>query len=155
MAEAHLEGAIARASADGTPLALVLLDLDGFKDVNDSFGHEAGDEVLRAIAGRLRGGCFADDFVARLGGDEFVLLATRPRDCAEIESFVAKLLRMLRYRIDRDGEHRIVSATIGVARWENGASAAELLRSADLALYAAKRDRRGTGRIFGEPASIG
>lgn len=148
--EVRLDAAIERAVARREPLALLLLDLDGFKAVNDSFGHDAGDEVLRTVAARLRGTPFQHSFAARLGGDEFVVVVTRPRDCAELDAFVARGLAALRHAIERGGERRAVSATIGAARLAPGVTApADLLRRADLALYEAKRAERGTGRIHG------
>lgn len=153
--ETRLDAALLRAAACAEPLALLFLDLDGFKSVNDSFGHDAGDEVLRAMAASLRGRDFANAFAARLGGDEFVMLVTRPRDCANMRSFVSNLLRRLRYDVVRDGRLRRVSATVGAAFLEEGATnAAELMRRADLALYDAKRHHRGTGRIYGEDRAI-
>lgn len=147
--ERRLDESMAIARRDKAPLALLLIDLDGFKGVNDSFGHEAGDEVLKVMAQRMRGEKFAQAYPARLGGDEFVVLVSRPRDCANLEPFIAELLGQLVYSIERDGETRLVSATIGAARLDSDiASAGELMRSADLALYEAKRAQRGTGRIF-------
>jgi len=148
--ERKLDEAMAVARRDKAPLALLLIDLDGFKGVNDSFGHDAGDEVLKAVAERMRGQSFANAFAARLGGDEFVMLVSRPRDCAKLEAFMTDLLGRLIQAVERGGETRTVSATIGAARFTSRiVSAGELLRSADLALYEAKRAQRGTGRIFG------
>jgi diguanylate cyclase (GGDEF)-like protein/PAS domain S-box-containing protein len=131
---------------------LLMLDLDGFKAVNDTFGHAAGDDVLRVIADRLRQITPPGGFAARLGGDEFVLLLTGRQDCLRIESIVSAMLSTLRHAVERDGRRRSVSATVGGALLDaRTGSAAELLRQADLALYDAKRARRGTGRIFGSP----
>lgn len=147
--ERQLDESLALARRDSAPLALLLLDLDGFKAVNDSFGHDAGDEVLKVVSDRLREN-FANTFAARLGGDEFVMLVTRPRDCAKLEKFISRVLSRLVHTTVRGGEARGVSATVGAA-WltPDILSAGELLRSADLALYDAKRAQRGTGRIFG------
>jgi diguanylate cyclase (GGDEF)-like protein len=154
--ERRMETALVTARAQEAPLALLVIDLDGFKEVNDKCGHDAGDDVLRVMAERMRGRKFAHAFAARLGGDEFVMLVTRPRDCARLDEFIAALLGTLRYTIERGGVARSVSATIGAARMASGAGRTEvLLRHADLALYQAKRDCRGTGRVFGQAHAIG
>jgi diguanylate cyclase (GGDEF)-like protein len=154
--EKRMEAALMAARAQGSPLALLVIDLDGFKDVNDRFGHDAGDEVLCAMADKMRGRGFIHSFVARLGGDEFVMLITRPRDCARLDDHIGELLDTLRYTVERGGEARVVSATIGAARFESELTRTDvLLRHADLALYQAKRDCRGTGRIFGQGHVIG
>lgn len=148
--EAELERSLARLHGTGEPAYLLLLDLDGFKGVNDTFGHAAGDDVLRTMATRLRSFSRASNAAARLGGDEFVVLVTRPRDCAVIEDVIADILGSLVHHVERDGERRSVSATVGAAFLDPRIGAKEeLMRRADLALYEAKRTRRGTGRIFG------
>lgn len=153
--ERRLDDALRRARAQNEPLALLLLDLDNFKAVNDTLGHEAGDEVLRATAGRLREGHCAHAHVARLGGDEFVLLVTRPRDCARLEAFVEAVLGDMRQTIQRGGTAVPTSATIGAARFgPDVQDAADLLRRADLALYDAKRCQRGTAILHGVSGSI-
>lgn len=139
-----------RADQSGDPLAVLIIDLDGFKPVNDLLGHEVGDRVLREMADRLRGPAFSQAFCARLGGDEFVMLVTRPRDCAELPGFVQTLLRELRMFVEEDGVRLAVTATVGAASFDRDTALdADLLRQADLALYAAKRAQRGTGSIFG------
>jgi len=148
--ERHLASILERRQGSNTPLCLVLLDLDGFKAVNDTFGHAAGDDILKLMADRLRTIAPPMSFVARLGGDEFVLLLTRPRDCARVEAQIAKILETLRHNVEREGQCRPVSATIGAAFVEDStASPAELTHRADLALYEAKRRQRGTGQIYG------
>ena len=145
----------AQAVSEDAPLALLLIDLDGFKQVNDSFGHMAGDELLKLMAERLRQPSRANAFVARLGGDEFVMLISRPRDCARLETLIAGLLRDLRHTMCHDGQSRDVSATIGAAVVEPGISEpGDLIHKADLALYRAKREQRGTARIHGREAAI-
>ena len=148
--ERHLAGILDRRKGANAPLCLVLLDLDGFKAVNDTFGHAAGDDVLRMMADRLRQIAPPMSFVARLGGDEFVLLLTRPRDCARAEAQITMILETLRHNVEREGQCRPVSATIGAAFLEDTlVSPAELTHRADLALYEAKRRQRGTGQIYG------
>lgn len=152
--ERELERAIGKAGEEAAPVALMLIDLDGFKAVNDSFGHDAGDEVLREMSRLLRDMNLTQAFPARLGGDEFVLLLSRPRDCAGLESVVAQVVSALTCTVVRDGEVRTVSATVGAALWDGEQPSVELVRNADLALYQAKRARRGTGRIFGAAQMI-
>jgi diguanylate cyclase (GGDEF)-like protein len=154
--ERRIDTALRASNAEDAPLALLVVDLDGFKEVNDQFGHEAGDEVLRIVGQRMQGRKFAHAFSARLGGDEFVMLVTRPRDCARLDSYIAALLGSLRHTIERNGVTREVSATIGAARYEPGIARCDiLLRHADLALYQAKRDCRGTARVYGQGQAIG
>ncbi|EAT10265.1 diguanylate cyclase [Sphingobium sp. 10 DY56-G10] len=153
--EKRLGETLARLKRRAEPVALLLIDLDGFKAVNDSFGHAAGDDILRAMAARMREGCMANAFAARLGGDEFALLVTRPRDCADLESYVQRVLDQLQVSITQDGQTRRVSATVGATLADGpGVTQLDLMRRADLALYQAKRHMRGTGRIFGSDAPI-
>ena len=153
--EKRLGETLARLKRRAEPVALLLIDLDGFKAVNDSFGHAAGDDILRAMAARMREGCMANAFAARLGGDEFALLVTRPRDCADLESYVQRVLDQLQVSITQDGQTRRVSATVGATLADGpGVTQLDLMRRADLALYQAKRHMRGTGRIFGSEAPI-
>ena len=154
MFEERLAVLTARAEREQSPLAVLLIDLDGFKPVNDTLGHAAGDRVLRLMAERLRGQSFAHGFVARLGGDEFVMIVSRPRDCAELRGFVQTVLRELRCIAEEDGTRLPVTASVGAALCEGADRAGNLLRDADLALYAAKRSQRGTGRLFGDETAI-
>jgi diguanylate cyclase (GGDEF)-like protein len=145
----HLDAAIECARRDATPLAVALLDLDRFKDVNDRFGHARGDEVLRVVAGRLRSATYLEDcFVARLGGDEFVLMLRGDDARHNLIAVLRRLLGDLRYGIG-EGEDRItVSATIGVCGLDHRhATRSTLLEAADQALYRAKRIKRGTAAI--------
>jgi len=138
------------------PYAILLIDADGFKQVNDTLGHEAGDEVLQSIAHRLRSPQFGNMFSARLGGDEFVMLVTRPRDCAVLPEMAQAILKELRYFVERNGVRLAATVTVGGALCEDpGGDIREVLRKADLALYAAKRSERGTGAIHGSDVKIG
>ncbi|PCD04232.1 hypothetical protein COC42_08070 [Sphingomonas spermidinifaciens] len=142
----RLEAAIDRARRDGMALTLILVDLDGFKRVNDTHGHMAGDDVLRAHGRRLRGEWQSDCFPARLGGDEFALVlegaATR-----DMGGRVARLLDLLARPIALGEAQLRVGGTIGWATFEPGmANPRDLIHAADTALYNAKRERRGTAR---------
>lgn len=156
MFEERLAELPARGSAGDAPYAILLIDLDGFKPVNDTLGHQAGDEVLQTVADRLRGRHFAHAFAARLGGDEFVMLVTRPRDCADLRTMVQALLRELRHIVERGGMRLPITATVGAALCDDAADdPRETLRKADVALYAAKRAERGSGRIHGSTEKLG
>jgi diguanylate cyclase (GGDEF)-like protein len=136
------EHALAAAERRGETAALVYLDLDGFKAVNDRFGHETGDRVLVAVAERLREWVRAGDTLARLSGDEFVLLVEDAKGEAGALAAGARLLDALRspLRLGSDGEAVSVSASAGVALSAPGDTVDELLRRADAAMYGAKAD---------------
>jgi diguanylate cyclase (GGDEF)-like protein len=140
----RLRETVARASRLGPdgPQALLLLDLDHFKDINDSLGHEAGDRVLREAAGRIRGAVRASDLVFRQGGDEFTVLLTLLAADTDAAFVAEKLVQSFRAPIVLDGNPLYVGVSIGIAEHpRDGASADELLRAADTALFEAKRDR--------------
>ena len=126
------------------PFALLLIDLDQFKEVNDTLGHEVGDQLLLAVAGRLRRAVATGVTVARLGGDEFTILlgsGDGPQALAPdaLATIVGELVRQLAQPFVLDADKVFVSASIGVARYpEGGVNAEELLRHADQAIYAAK-----------------
>lgn len=142
--EAELE-----AARLGKPIVLVLIDLDDFKTTNDTFGHLAGDDVLRAIGQRLRSPYLKDSFAARLGGDEFALLLTDPDLVAEAPAVIARLLEVLKTPVQSTDDLLPVSGTIGSARPGPGAETVrDLMHAADTALYTAKRARRGTAYAY-------
>ncbi|HMH60360.1 MAG TPA: EAL domain-containing protein [Bradyrhizobium sp.] len=128
------------------------LDLDQFKAVNDTFGHPAGDKLLRIVADRLRGLVRETDTIARMGGDEFVIVQSAIADPADATSLAQRVIRLMSEPYDLDGQQAVIGASIGIAVGPgDGSSADKLLRNADLALYRAKGDGRGTFRFF-EPA---
>jgi diguanylate cyclase (GGDEF)-like protein len=132
--------------------AVVYIDLDGFKPVNDTHGHEAGDVLLRTVANRIRGCLRPADTAARLGGDEFAVLLNGPIDQAGIARVLARLKAQLDVPVDL-GEGRIatVGMSVGVALGQEGiADADALIRRADVAMYAAKR-AGGNDHLFYEP----
>jgi diguanylate cyclase (GGDEF)-like protein len=132
------EQGVARARRRGVPLAVLFLDLDGFKGVNDRFGHAEGDELLKTVAARLIGCVRAVDSVARLGGDEFAVLVEDVEEPTELERLARRILAALRREITIDGHDVLVGASIGVAVSRSGDDAAALLRNADMAMYRAK-----------------
>lgn len=140
MFEQRLRETLYSASKQTLRLALMFIDLDGFKDVNDSLGHAAGDEVLKAISARLRDAVRARDTVARLGGDEFAVLLTDIRQNASVEVFGRRLLATIAEPISLAGEQRQVGASIGVSLYpEHGNHGNTLIARADQAMYAVKR----------------
>lgn len=149
--DAELERAIDHAVDGGGDCVLVLIDLDHFKATNDTHGHLAGDDVLRAVAQRLGAPWLDRAFAARLGGDEFALILRHRADCEQADRLVARLTADLAQPVESDGRMLAVSAAVGhAAVGENGGSPRELLHAADAALYAAKRQRGMTaGRRSG------
>jgi len=144
----QLGHAIERAERDATRLAVLLLDLDGFKNVNDSLGHPAGDLLLQTAAERLRGCLRGGDTAARLGGDEFVILLEASDTPQGIGSIAGKLIAAVSEPYDLNGSLARVTTSVGIALFPaDGDDAVELMRAADTALYAAKREGRNTFRF--------
>jgi diguanylate cyclase (GGDEF)-like protein/PAS domain S-box-containing protein len=140
----RLHLAIRVASRERQMLALLMMDLDRFKEVNDTFGHHSGDALLREVAARLRGELRGSDTVARLGGDEFAVLLTQVDDPDGAVITARKLLRMLERAFVVEGEHVHVGASLGIAMYpSHGADADLLMRHADVAMYVAKRAGSG------------
>lgn len=133
---------------------LVLLDLDGFKDINDAFGHDAGDHVLKVVADRLRALVRRSDTVVRMGGDEFVLLLYQPTSSADfLESFMQRLIKTVREPIVWEGQELQVSCSVGVLESLDRCATCvqapgELLRDVDIAMYQAKRSGKNRFRRF-------
>lgn len=126
-------------------LALLMLDLDGFKGVNDSLGHHAGDELLKIVAQRLRTTVRTRDLVVRLGGDEFVVFIEGFRDKTEVQDLAHRLLHAIAEPTDIAGDSLQVGVSIGFCLMgENTTNLAAMLRGADHALYQAKRAGKGT-----------
>jgi diguanylate cyclase (GGDEF)-like protein len=131
------------------PFAILYIDIDEFKGINDSLGHLIGDEFLRAVSQRLRGCVAKDDFVARLGGDEFAIVQYDAGHEDKVTALIAEVYRALRTTFDCHGHHLSGDASIGVALApRDGSDLMGLLKSADLAMYAAKASGRRTYRFF-------
>ncbi|GAA0532261.1 hypothetical protein GCM10010172_11280 [Paractinoplanes ferrugineus] len=137
--------------ADGTMTAVILLDLDGFKGVNDTYGHAAGDELLRVAAERLNANVRANDTVSRLGGDEFVVLLPRLADDLIADTVTNRILRDLLQPLVVEGTVLTIRASAGIAITRGGHDVDGILREADEALYHAKADGKGVARRF-DPA---
>ena len=135
----RVQHALIRSRRRFRPLAVLFLDLDRFKAINDSFGHASGDAHLTAVSQRLSGCVRAEDTVARLGGDEFAVLVENRAGDAELEVVAERIKEMFRDAIVIDGRELVVAASIGIALSETGEETADdLLRNADLAMYRAK-----------------
>ena len=143
LAEA-LERTIARSQRSGMPLAVLALDLDGFKAINDRYGHPAGDATLLEVSDRLRQTIRRSDFVARLGGDEFAVIASELNGPAPVSRLARRIGAALSTPIALRDAVAEIAVSIGVAFYPgDGETTEELLSRADAALYAAKRDRVG------------
>ena len=152
MARDRVEAAIARAQAREEQAALLYLDLDDFKSINDSLGHLAGDQLLQVMAQRLRAGLREGDSVCRLSGDEFlVVLGALDASDRQLQGVVDRLLSALRQPAPVLGQEVGCTVSIGVARYpQDGQDFDLLLRKADTALYRAKAAGRNTFRLFDE-----
>ena len=149
--QSRLQEELAR-SRRGASFALLCLDLDAFKDVNDSFGHPVGDMLLQAVTVRLREETRETDTVARLGGDEFAIIQTGAEQPAAAIALAERLVARLAEPFDLDIHEAAIGVSIGIAMLPgDGEDADTALKNADLALYRAKGDGRGTFRLF-EPA---
>lgn len=140
-----LDESISLAKANQTVFGVLFLDLDRFKVVNDSMGHDAGDELLRIVADRLRAATRSTDVVARLGGDEFVVLCRGLLSADSVEAVATQVLKRLGEPVSLNGRTQLISASVGVAvaSSDDERSADDLIRDADAAMYKAKRDRTG------------
>ena len=133
----------------GEQLAVLYIDIDEFKSVNDSLGHPAGDELLKAVASRLRSCIRETDFVARLGGDEFAIVQTGIKQPSDVMELVKRIYEAIREPYECLGHQVATDASIGIALAPNdGTDLDQLLKSADLAMYGAKADGRRTYRFF-------
>ena len=145
--------ALARSNRYGTTVAVLFLDLDRFKPVNDSLGHAAGDELLVQVAARLRASIRRGDVVARFGGDEFVILCEHPAGQTEMRDLARRLIDALSKPVPVVGTAAEVGASVGIAIGGGGRVTIDMLiRDADAALYQAKEQGRGRAVLFGETA---
>jgi diguanylate cyclase (GGDEF)-like protein len=144
-----LDQAVQRARRRSSKLALVFVDLDGFKLINDLRGHDAGDALLIELAGRLRANLRASDLVARLGGDEFVVAVEEVQEVGPIETVAKKLLAELVRPYSLAGGDAKVTASIGISIFpDDAADAQALMKHADTAMYAAKQAGKNTYRFY-------
>jgi len=149
----RLDHALARARRSGRKLALLFIDLDRFKEINDQVGHDAGDAVLQAVAARLAASTRESDTVARLGGDEFVVLLDDPSSQDQIATIAQKLLAALKPEIPFESYCLHAVASIGISQYpQDGQTATEILANADRAMYQAKAAGRNCYRFFSPEA---
>ncbi len=151
--ERDLHAALAAADRRGHALALLFIDLDRFKPINDTHGHAMGDRVLCEVARRLQGALRATDITARIGGDEFVVLLPALKDATDCVRVAEKLLAALGEPMHLEGQTLTVGASIGLVTYPAGGHDAEsLLRQADAAMYAAKQAGRNGYRVVDSAA---
>ncbi|GAA3339239.1 hypothetical protein GCM10020358_22310 [Amorphoplanes nipponensis] len=137
-----------RAAAEQQEISLLFIDLDRFKMVNDHWGHQVGDELLCAVAGRLGAQIRGEDLVCRIGGDEFVIALASPSHSALAESLAGRVLAEFARPFELSVGNVVISASIGVAKSLGGAQALELIRDADTAMYKAKGSGRNAYALF-------
>jgi diguanylate cyclase (GGDEF)-like protein len=147
----HLEHAVVRAARHGEQLALLFLDMDRFKAINDTLGHDAGDELLRQVAERLTSAVRGSDIVARLGGDEFVVLMEGLPCYTAAAEVAKKIVKATALPFNIGTQNVKTSVSVGISLFpQDGANTHTLMRSADLAMYQAKQERRGSVQFFHE-----
>jgi diguanylate cyclase (GGDEF)-like protein/PAS domain S-box-containing protein len=144
----RLEHTGARIGRSGGRYAVLYVDLDGFKPINDSYGHRVGDEVLLHVADRLRTATRRSDTIARLGGDEFAILVEEHQEAVDAARIAGRILAGLRAPFVVDGVELQVTASVGIAYDSDGEEPADVLRNADIAMYLAKRDGRDRFEVF-------
>ena len=146
---AHLKAAVARAEASASYVGVFFVDLDNFKNINDSLGHAFGDRMLSAIAARLLATTNAAGFAARLGGDEFTVVYGEVKNVEAVNSLGQDLVRAFQAPIEVDGRHLMISISVGASMYpEHGSDAEALLRAADAALFRAKALGRSQLVVF-------
>jgi len=149
--ESQLEQAISTAHREKQKLAVLFIDLDRFKNINDSLGHHAGDELLIMVAKRLRPCVRDSDIVARIGGDEFVVVSTGLRDNSDAVVLAEKILVRISMPYDVAGNEIMISPSIGISVYpEDGQTVDDLMRTADMAMYHSKDMGRNTYQYFTE-----
>jgi diguanylate cyclase (GGDEF)-like protein len=146
---AQLEDALSDVGQGDRRLAVLMLDLDRFKEVNDTLGHPVGDALLKAVSERLRGCVRETDMVARLGGDEFAILESVADSSDQAAALAKRIQSAMNEPFEVDGQHFIIGTSIGISvAPEDGTDPDQLLKNADLALYRAKKEGHGNHRFF-------
>jgi diguanylate cyclase (GGDEF)-like protein len=146
----RLEAVIADVRSGGAPAAVFYIDLDHFKDVNDTLGHPIGDELIRDVTLRLSRIMRGDDMVARLGGDEFAVITAASTDHASLHEIGGRIIETLSAPYSIDGQTIVIGASVGIAIIDrrSGSDAADIMRYADMALYRAKNEGRNRACIY-------
>jgi diguanylate cyclase (GGDEF)-like protein/PAS domain S-box-containing protein len=151
----RFDHAIQRAQRHGKPVALLFLDLDRFKNVNDTLGHPVGDQLLRAVAERLQQLVRSEDTIARLGGDEFTLLLEAVERREYISQVAAKVVQSLAQPFDIDGHRLHIGASVGISLYpHDGRDATSLVKHADSAMYQAKAAGRNNYQYYSAALSL-
>ena len=149
----RFQAAIALAQHQGTGLALMFVDLDNFKDINDTLGHSSGDAYLVEVSRRIQAQLRPEDMVGRLGGDEFAILVTSVADAGQVGAIARRILTLFHTPFTETALRVSPSASLGVAIYpEDGRTPRELMQNADIALYAAKASGRANARFY-EPGN--
>jgi len=147
--EKQLENILQDAEQSKTQVAVFFIDVDKFKDVNDSYGHNVGDAMLVSIAKRLLNSTRENDFVARIGGDEFVLIAKDIKNHKNVENLAKKMQKKVKQSLEVEGQIFSMSLSVGVAIYpEHGKESQELLKNADIAMYEVKENGRADFQIY-------
>jgi len=147
----RLNQSIKQAQRSGSKIAVLFIDLDHFKGINDSMGHKVGDELLVEVAGRLKSKIRQTDTLARLGGDEFTIVLDQVNNNDDIVSVTQSLLKVMEEPFNLSSRSLYVSLSVGAAIYpEDGSSAEELLKNADAAMYHAKDDGRNTYQFYAQ-----
>jgi len=146
---AHLPGAIEDAKRTGSMLAVLFLDLDRFKHINDSRGHETGDKLLKAVAQRIRATMRNEDVVVRMGGDEFIVVLKTVASTDQVNEAASRITEAMSAPVIVDGRPLVTTASIGVSLYpRDGSDMGELLRHSDTAMYQAKDRGRNNFQLF-------
>ncbi len=152
--QSHLKQALTLARRNQRRLAVLFVDLDHFKTINDSWGHAVGDRLLQSAAKWLKSCLRASDVVARLGGDEFIILLPEIAQAEDATTVAEKLLSALRKPVRIEGREIFTSASIGISLYpDDGAEAEILMKNADQAMYCVKQDGRNNHRLFSRASS--
>ena len=140
----RLEHGLEQAKRHSWNLAVMFLDLDKFKQINDEYGHDIGDKVLLTIAERLKQNTRSDDTICRLGGDEFLYLLMEAKNEREVTKIIKKLIKVLELPCNDIGQNLVVKLSIGISMFpKNADNSEDLIKSADAAMYAAKQGKLG------------
>lgn len=150
----QLESILKETEQKSLEAAIFFIDVDKFKDVNDTYGHDVGDEMLIAIAKRLKNSIKEDDFLARIGGDEFVLIAKNIKNATNAQKLSLKIEKKIKERIDIGGTSFFMTLSIGIALYpKHGDTSQMLLKNADIAMYEVKESGRNNFKIYQEQMS--
>jgi len=149
----RLELAIAWSQRTRDPIGVMFVDLDGFKAINDTYGHDAGDFLLREVANRLKGQLRLEDTVARMGGDEFVVILARQASKESTQQIAMRIIEAVTQKVDFEKHELHVGASIGIAIYPtHGNDVESLLSAADKAMYSVKRSGKNNFAFYSEPS---